>query len=66
MISDAQWYPQSNISDCCSLDYDLEMRKYKDNLKNEIYNFKNGSAIKAIGNIVMDFVQGIYYCNIEQ
>ena len=41
------------------------MREYKDNLKNEIYNFKNGSAIKAIGNIVMDFVQGIYYRNIE-
>ena len=41
------------------------MREYKDNLKNEIYNFNNGSAIKAIGNIVMDTVQGTYYYNVE-
>ena len=34
------------------------MTEYKDKMKN-VYNFKDGNAIQAIGNIFMDTVQGI-------
>ena len=61
--SGVTWYPQSNISNCCSLDYDSTMTEYKDEMKN-VYNFKDGNAIQAIGNIIMDTVQGMYNCNI--
>ena len=51
------WYPETEISDCCSIEYDSNVTAYKEILKDQ-YDFTDGNAIKALVNIVLDVVQG--------
>ena len=52
------WYPETQIGDCCSLDYDANITQLEDKL-DEMYDLKNGSALEAIKNGFLDFLQGI-------
>ena len=52
------WYPETQIGDCCSLDYDANISQLHDRL-DEMYNMRNGSALDAIKNGFLDFLQGI-------
>ena len=52
------WYPETQIGDCCSLDYDANITQLEYKL-DEMYDLKNGSALEAIKNGFLDFLQGI-------
>ena len=64
----ATWYPETQIGDCCSLDYDANRTEYEKILEDQ-YDITNGTAFRAIKNGFLDFLQGIilssYFSTIE-
>ena len=56
--NDTAWYPETEIGDCCSLDYDANITQLELKLE-EMYDMKNGSALEAIQNGFLDFLQGL-------
>ena len=56
--NDATWYPEPQIGDCCSLDYDANITQLENKL-DEMYNMTGGHALDAIKNGFLDFLQGV-------
>ena len=54
----ATWYPETQIGDCCSLDYDANRTEYEKILEDQ-YDMTNGTVFKAIKDQRLHFMTNV-------